>query len=211
MARNWIAPNRPLTTEEMQNNALLIYPYLTQKGWSIEAISAVLGNMVYESWVNPGLWEGFNSGNLSGGYGLIQWTPATKYINWAGANWATNHYLQLDRLHYESTCGGQFWIYRNLYPGWTYEAFRSSHEDPYDLACIFAWYAEGSAVVIWGAGSKEEADRLTEEQKEANRENLRRKRGNTALDWYEFLLNNPLPPPNQRKRMPIWMMCKPIR
>lgn len=46
----------------------------------------MLGNMETESTINPGIWQSLNSGNASGGFGLTQWTPATKYINWANNN-----------------------------------------------------------------------------------------------------------------------------
>lgn len=195
--------------EKMENNALLVYQGLSKHGWTMEAIAGTLGNMYYESSINPGIWQNLDYGNRSGGYGLIQWTPATKYINWAGANWESNHWLQIDRLHYESTCGGLYWIRRGTYTDWSYEMYRQSTEDPYLLACVFAWCAEGSAVVLYGAGSKEEADRLTEREKEANREALRRARGNEALKWYEFLKAN-AHKVKPRRKLPVWMMCRPI-
>lgn len=190
-AGNYYFYNYP---EKMENNALLVYYGLKRHGWTMEAIAGTLGNMYYESSINPGIWENLDYGNVYGGYGLIQWTPATKYINWAGEKWATDHSLQLDRLHYESTCGSAYWIYRNLYPGWTYEKFRTSHDDPYLLACVFAWYAEGSQTVQTG----------TEKEKEE----LRQQRGNEALRWYEFLKANVSDEPVRRKRTPVWMMCR---
>lgn len=81
-----ISNNKYLTQGEMESNAKEIYTYLSDKGWTINAISGLLGNMQRESTINPGLWQSLKEGNYSGGYGLVQWTPATKYTNWAKAN-----------------------------------------------------------------------------------------------------------------------------
>lgn len=81
-----ISNNKNLTQGEMESNAKEIYTYLSDKGWTINAISGLLGNMQRESTINPGLWQSLKEGNYSGGYGLVQWTPASKYTNWATAN-----------------------------------------------------------------------------------------------------------------------------
>ena len=81
-----ISNNKYLTQGEMESNAKEIYTYLSDKGWTINAISGLLGNMQRESTINPGLWQSLKEGNYSGGYGLVQWTPASKYTNWATAN-----------------------------------------------------------------------------------------------------------------------------
>lgn len=72
----------PLTFDEMTVNAKYIRSYLTSKGWTDNAIFAILGNMHAESTMNPGRWQNNDVGNPSVGYGLVQWTPATKYIEW---------------------------------------------------------------------------------------------------------------------------------
>ena len=68
-----------LTWEQMKMNAEYIYSYLSASGWSMEAICGVLGNMYRESKMNPGIWQQNNI--IKEGYGLIQWTPATKYLD----------------------------------------------------------------------------------------------------------------------------------
>ena len=75
--------NRYLSRSEMEDNARFIWNYLGSRGWSINAVAAMLGNMETESTINPGIWESLAAGNTSGGYGLVQWTPATKYLNWS--------------------------------------------------------------------------------------------------------------------------------
>lgn len=42
-----------LTMEQMKANANYIYRYLSSKGWTINAISGLLGNMQSESAINP--------------------------------------------------------------------------------------------------------------------------------------------------------------
>lgn len=39
--------------------------------------------MQSESGIIADRWESDRVGNMNGGYGLVQWTPATKYIDWA--------------------------------------------------------------------------------------------------------------------------------
>ena len=89
--------NRFLNRKEMTVNAQYIMNYLTGKGWTKNAVAGMLGNMETESTINPGIWQSLQSGNMSGGYGLVQWTPATKYINWAKANGLD--YTKIDSLY----------------------------------------------------------------------------------------------------------------
>lgn len=78
--------SEPLTFEEMKSNAFYIWVYLLNKGWSVNAIAGMLGNLQAESTINPGRWQSDNVGNVSGGYGLVQWTPSTKYTSWCADN-----------------------------------------------------------------------------------------------------------------------------
>lgn len=50
-------------------------------GFTSKAACGVIGNIERECGFNPGAWQTLN--NLNGGYGLVQWTPATKFINYA--------------------------------------------------------------------------------------------------------------------------------
>lgn len=194
-ARTWIAKNQPLTNDETVNNAYLVYTRLKHEGWTLQCIAAVLANMEAESRINPGAWENYNYGNTSGGYGLVQWTPATKYINWAGEGWDTNHNKQLDRLLYESTMGGEFWVRRSPYSEWSFTDFVSSTEDVRTLACVFCWNFEGSAVVLWGTDAEKEA--------------LKKYRSDLADKWWSFIEENESnPTPIRRRKLPLWMYVK---
>lgn len=85
-----IKGNRWLTLTEATENAREVYDYLAgatvENRWTSYAVCAMLGNMWTESHINPAIWEGLQEGNLKGGYGLTQWTPATKILNWLSDN-----------------------------------------------------------------------------------------------------------------------------
>lgn len=68
----------------MNDNAYMVFSYFNALGFSAAAIAGILGNFQQESTINPGLWQGLTPG--SGGYGLMQSTPASKYFNYASAN-----------------------------------------------------------------------------------------------------------------------------
>lgn len=136
---NWICKNAYLSTAEMQNNANIIYNRL-KPGWTKNAICALLANMQCESNINPGIWESLKSGNLSGGFGLVQWTPATKYRNWHDAYFGDSDYAngdkQLSRIIYEVNSGLQ-WAGGYSEQGLTFREFTQSTLDPAILAVEF--------------------------------------------------------------------------
>jgi hypothetical protein len=126
--------NRYLTQDEMTVNAQYILDYLLAKGWTKNAICGMLGNMQTESTINPAIWQGLNSGNMSGGFGLVQWTPASKYIDWANSNGLT--YTEMDsnlkRILYEVDNNIQ-WIDGSM----TFKQFTQSTDTAYNLAMKF--------------------------------------------------------------------------
>lgn len=78
------------TTQEAQDNAVEIANVLYNMNWCKEAICALLGNGAGESGLNPWRWEEVTGYPLVPattdnwgfrGYGIFQFTPATKYIN----------------------------------------------------------------------------------------------------------------------------------
>ena len=78
--------NAYLSLSQMRGNAQYVMDLFQARGWSKNAIAAMLGNMQVESTINPGLWQGFDEFDYDGGYGLVQWTPASKYIDWAASD-----------------------------------------------------------------------------------------------------------------------------
>lgn len=65
---------------EAQENVLKMMQILGALGWTVNAVAALAGNQYAESSFNPWRWES-DSVNISRGYGLFQYTPASKYIN----------------------------------------------------------------------------------------------------------------------------------
>ncbi|WP_314068439.1 phage tail tip lysozyme [uncultured Vagococcus sp.] len=78
----WNGDYPPEVTTQMEKNAWRVWVFFQNKGWNTRAIAGMLGNMESESWINPDQHE--TSGG--GGYGLVQWTPASKLIDWCNAN-----------------------------------------------------------------------------------------------------------------------------
>lgn len=147
----WITGNRYLAQAEMQNNATLVWQYFQPKGWTLNAIAAMLGNMEKESTINPGIWGNLDPGGTpeDTGYGLVQWTPYTRITQWL-----TNHGYKLDsgdgqcaKLVEEMTSPNLevTWIETDAYPisfrefaysdrdvSWLAMAFLANYERPAD-------------------------------------------------------------------------------
>ena len=68
-----------IDSDEAGNNMFEIYNLLSDE-FTIEAICGILGNMGAESGYNPWRWQN-DRVSLTGGYGLVQFTPASGYIN----------------------------------------------------------------------------------------------------------------------------------
>ena len=98
MSTTWVAGNYYLSESEMKNNAEMFYDRMRGYGFSLNAIAGILGNVQYESSINPGIWESLDP--YEGGYGLVQWTPYTKYSEWAGSGWQNNGDKQCERISY---------------------------------------------------------------------------------------------------------------
>lgn len=131
----WIKGNRYLSMDEMKNNASIIYSYLSNRGWTKNAIAALLGNMQSESHINPAIWEKLNVGH--GGYGLVQWTPHTNYTNWADQNgyaW-DDGYAQLKWIDEVTVSFGQ-WIKTPDY-GISFDEFKKSNAPVGTLTSAF--------------------------------------------------------------------------
>lgn len=128
-----------LTEDQMKVNATYIYKHLTDENFTVNAISGILGNMTVESSLNPGRWQSEDVGNMLGGYGLVQWTPATNYINWLKNLDSKMDPSEMDnnlsRLIYEYVNGGQY-IPTSDYPE-TFEEFSKSTKSPEYLATAF--------------------------------------------------------------------------
>lgn len=130
--------SEPLSQEEMNVNALYIYNYLISNGWSVNAIAGMLGNMEAESTINSGRWQSEDVGNTSMGYSLVQWTPATKYIDWCseqGYSDPSEMDNALSRILYELKNNIQ-WIATSSY-NFTFEEFSKSALSVAELSKAF--------------------------------------------------------------------------
>lgn len=160
----WIKGNRYLSQSEMENNAQIIYSYLSNKGWTKNAICAMLGNMQSESTINPAIWQSLIVGSGGGGgYGLVQWTPYTNFTNWADSNgyeW-DDGYAQLKWIDEVTTSFGQ-WIATDSYP-LSFNNFKKSTDSVETLASAFLKNFERAGVEV-------EAERRSQ-----------------ARQWFEFL------------------------
>lgn len=157
-----------LTHGQMEVNAEYIYNALIVDGWTLESISAMLGNMQVESSINPGRWENDVVGGdpTAHGYGLVQWTPYTNYTDWATSSGYTDPSIMdsnLARINYELANNLQ-WIPTIAYP-LSFEAFKESTASPDILAMAFLANYERPA--------------------DPNQPI----RGEYALNWYNYLSN----------------------
>lgn len=185
----WIKGNRYLLQGEMQNNALIIFSYLTGVGWSKNAVAGLLGNMQKESTINPGLWQNLTP-NPSLGWGLVQWTPSTNFTDWAQANGYQNDDgdAQLKWIDEVTVSAGQ-WIPTSMYPE-SFAQFKTSTETPEYLADCFL--------------------RNFERPKDIPQPD----RQQYARYWFDWWDGTPVPPPNPPQQpdwspsMPVWMMLK---
>lgn len=102
-----------LTWEQMQTNATYFKHYCDTNypTWTLEAISAILGNVQSEGIMNPSQWEYGYGMSTDYGYGIVQWTPAAKYLDWAEANNFDRTALQyqIARLDFERQQGLQYY------------------------------------------------------------------------------------------------------
>lgn len=115
------------------NNATYIYNYLIEKHWTLNAIAGLIGNIVSESSLYSDIWEG----GIGPGYGLVQWTPANKLINWCKSNGLDYRTIsaQCARIDYEMKNKIQF-IPSNMYSMNSIEYINST-DSPYKLALVF--------------------------------------------------------------------------
>lgn len=100
---SWVGEFREiLSQEEMLNNAQRVFNYFGDS-WAKESLAAICGNMMHESYLNPQMYEfGYDWGD-DRGYGIMQWTPRSKYWDWAVSAGLDpeNGDSQLARITYE--------------------------------------------------------------------------------------------------------------
>lgn len=132
----WISGNYALNQSQMDNNAREFYAAMSGYGFTVNAIAGMLGNAWRESTVNPGVWQNYKV-NYNMGFGLFQWTPASKLIDWAKQNGMdpASGDAQVVRVMYEYRNGVQY--YKTTKYPLTFPQFAKSHESPEYLAEVF--------------------------------------------------------------------------
>ena len=203
---------------EAHDNATLIYGYLASKGWTLNAVCALLGSIDVEGLYNPWQWE--NDQPLAStdtyliehsavhGYGLIGFTPSGNYIN-SPISQSSPYYAP----HFSDIMGSPSDGYAQLlfidewehtyYPSpeypMTYAEFKSSTADVRYLALVWTDNAENPAM-----------DRPPEDPGFLNR------RQDAAAYWYRELGGvdppgpGPGPSPSIASKMPLWFYLKKI-
>lgn len=137
-----VCKNEYLTKAEMYGNASHIATRFLAEGWNKASIAGMLGNMERESTMSPCLWEGLDQGNMSVGFGLVQWTPASLMHNWANSEGRdpTDINAQIDRIIYEKANGLEWYTSNDGFPHAlpeTWDEYISSSKTPEELAEIF--------------------------------------------------------------------------
>lgn len=188
--------NYYLSEEQRTNNALYIYPILRDYGWTKESIAAICGNMYQESGINPGMWQGANT-DRTGGYGLTQWTPASKVLIFLADNGypETSMEGQLAMLQHEielneSHDPNSQWIATNAY-NISFLQFTQSTESVTWLTASFYYDYERPPA---------SDTTLPLRQEKAN--------------YYYTIFDEPVPPdpphpPMEKKKSKLWMYMRP--
>jgi hypothetical protein len=184
---------RWLSESESLQNAQLVANHFSGTDWSVESIAALCGNMRHESSINPDMYEYGKTWEENRGYGLVQWTPRTKYWDWAVSQGLEprNGDSQLSRIDYEIENNIQ-WIANGHQARYgagdkyniSFAEFRANTENysPNELTEAFMWNYEGPA---YSAGSQSLVDRQAFTMKCIN-----------ELDWTNIGTPQPTDPTN---------------
>lgn len=187
----WNAASWPASYRE--NNANNIAYFFRQQGWTLEAICGMLGNMQAESYLNPAQWQhNIAVESIYTGYGLVQWTPRTKYTDFAesyGIDWRNNYDFELTRIQYELEHDLQWQPV--LWHGMTFAQYAQSTDSVYTLAEAF--------LRAYEAPADPDASLSFRQQK--------------AAEWYTYFGGHPphppTPTPGTGKKFNIMFYLKP--
>lgn len=134
-------------SESLKNAQKVVdYLYTDKKDWSKESISALIGNMRHESSINPNMYEYGYSWGADRGFGLVQWTPRSKFWNWGSSRGYSATQLrsgdaQLARIDYEVDNNIQWIPKSSVFNGLTFKEFRTNTRklSVNDLTEAFTW------------------------------------------------------------------------
>ena len=156
-----------LDSEEIHINARYIWQYFYNKGWTLNAVAGMLGNMQTESHINPGIWQDTREG-IGPAFGLVQWDPFTKYTNWCEKRDLDPADMDsaLLRIEWELENGQQYYS-TSEYP-LSFREFTKSSLPAEELGKAFI---------------------LNYERPLDQSQSAQNTRGRQAKYWYEYLLN----------------------
>lgn len=136
-----------LTQEQQDANAIYIrdYCYSIYPDWTQNAVAAMCGNFAHEGVMNPAQWQYGMDMAPDSGYGLGQWTPSTKILDFLSQGGYPNYSIpgQMDRVAWEAA-NNQQWIPTSTYP-MSMEDFLISEDPPSTLASawLYDWERPG--------------------------------------------------------------------
>lgn len=166
-------------TDAQRTNALYIWQYFRKRGWSMNAVAALLGNIQRESTLNPGLWQNRREWGTakSHGFGLTQWTPYTKFTDWCAVNGYKIDDIDVQLLRIEKE------VEASEVSGWQ-ELDQWITTDTYNIS--FKEFTQSTKDAAWLAGAfllnyERAADQSIEKQQA---------RGRNATYWFDFLSTN---------------------
>ena len=84
----WHQSNTYLTIGGANNldNCYMVYSFFYDLGFTNESIAGIIGNLQKESHTNPGVYQNLDDTSSTNGYGLAQFTPNTKWFNYASSH-----------------------------------------------------------------------------------------------------------------------------
>lgn len=136
-----------LSKAQQDTNALYIRDYCADKypEWTANAIAAMCGNFAHEGVMNPAQWQYGMDKAPDSGYGIGQWTPSTKILDFLAENGYPSYSMQgeIERIAWEAA-NNQQWISTTAYP-LSMGEFLESEGTPADLASawLYDWERPG--------------------------------------------------------------------
>lgn len=203
----WISGNFTLNQAEMENNADIIIDYYRNLGINDKTIAAILGNMQAESTINPELQETGGQG-----YGLVQWTPVSvlqNHCNTLGLSPYNSGDIQIQVLIAEiiNISGVGEWYTSSGFISNYYNSGATSDmigiTGQQFLNNTMNWDSDKLAVLFMAGYERPSYD------PNINHYQLRQQ---YALSWYNYIINQPIPPSTtKRKKFPWAILTNKIR
>ena len=188
------------TSYEAQDNAVMAYKVLNARGWTLQAVSGLLGNIEQESGYNPWRWQSddiLSSSDTEAmqssahGYGLLQYTPASKYnlstyasgLQGFGPNYSDVSGSANDGTAQLIFCDTTEGYYPTTQYPMSFSEYKHSILSAADLAEVWLYNYERPLDPSATVAARRAA----------------------ALYWYDILKNVDL---RTRKGLPVWMMLR---